>query len=261
MKAEIGVLGGTGLYDPEFLEDSEELDIETPYGKPSDLISVGTLGGRKVAFMPRHGRDHSILPHMINFRANVWAFKDLGVDRIIAPSTVGSLREEIEPGHFALPSQFMDFTKSRVGSFAEKGRVFHISMADPFCGELQETVLRAAEACKIRIHRDCTYACIEGPRFSTRAESRFFRSAGADVIGMTLVPECQLAREARICFVSISMVTDYDAWSEGAVTARQVREIFSRNRESVKSLLALLAENVPPEKHCGCASALDDAEL
>ena len=190
--AEIGIFGGTGIYDSGLLNDSKEITIETPYGKTSDSITIGEFNGRKVAFMPRHGKKHTIPPHLINFRANIWAFKELGVKRIIAPSAVGSLKEDFQPGHFALPSQFIDFTKSRKGTFSENGRVIHISVADPFCPELQNVVLDAVKDQEIEIHKDCTYVCIEGPRFSTKAESKFFRTTGADIIGMTLVPDCLL---------------------------------------------------------------------
>jgi len=216
-QAEIGIFGGTGIYDSGLLKESENVDIDTPYGKTSDSITVGLYKERKVAFMPRHGKKHTIPPHMINYRANIWAFKELGVKRIIAPSAVGSLKEEILPGHFALPTQFLDFTKSREGSFSNDGRVIHISVADPFCPELQKTIFNVANNQNITLHKDCTYVCIEGPRFSTKAESKFFRTTSADIIGMTLVPECQLAREAQLCYVSISTVTDYDVWAEKPV--------------------------------------------
>ena len=165
---------------------------------------------------------------MINFKANIWAFKELGVTRIIAPSAVGSLKEELEPGHFALPTQFLDFTKSRDGSFSEDGRVIHISVADPFCPELQSSILQVTDKQNLKMHKDCTYVCIEGPRFSTKAESKFYRTTGADIIGMTLVPECQLAREAQMCYASISTVTDYDVWAEKPVTAKEVLETLQK---------------------------------
>ena len=163
--AEIGIFGGTGIYDSGLLKDSKEITIDTPYGKTSDSITVGEFNGRKVAFMPRHGKKHTIPPHLINFRANIWAFKELGVKRIIAPSAVGSLKEEFEPGNLALPSQFIDFTKSRKGTFSEDGKVIHISVADPFCPELQKVILNVTKIQGIKIHQDCTYVCIEGPRF------------------------------------------------------------------------------------------------
>ena len=224
--AEIGIFGGTGIYDSGLLKEPKEVAIDTPYGKPSDTITIGEFHGRKIAFLPRHGKKHTIPPHMINYRANIWAFKELGVKRIIAPSAVGSLKEEFAPRHFALPTQFLDFTKSRKGSFSEEGRVIHISVADPFCPELQEVILDVANKQQLEIHKDATYVCIEGPRFSTKAESKFYKSTGADIIGMTLVPECQLAREAQICYASISTVTDYDVWAEKPVTAKEVIETY-----------------------------------
>jgi len=259
--AEIGIFGGTGIYDSELLKNSKEVIIDTPYGKTSDSITVGEFNGRNVAFMPRHGKKHTIPPHLINFRANIWAFKELGVKRIIAPSAVGSLKEEFEPGHFALPSQFIDFTKSRKGTFSEDGKVIHISVADPFCPELQNVILNITKKEKIQMHENCTYVCIEGPRFSTKSESRFFRTTGADIIGMTLVPECQLAREAQICYVSISTVTDYDVWAEKPVTAKEVMETLAKNVETTKKILTLVIDQIPEIKSCSCEKALEEAEF
>ena len=226
---EIGIFGGTGIYDSGLLENAQEIEIDTPYGKPSDTITVGIFKGRKIAFLPRHGKKHTIPPHMINFKS-----KYLGIQRIRNYKnhcTISSWkfeREELEPGHFALPTQFLDFTKSRDGSFSEDGRVIHISVADPFCPELQSSILKVTDEQNIGIHKDCTYVCIEGPRFSTRAESKFYRTTGADIIGMTLVPECQLAREAQMCYASISTVTDYDVWADKPVTAKEVLETLSK---------------------------------
>ena len=259
--AEIGIFGGTGIYDSGLLKDSKEISVDTPYGKTSDSITVGEFNGKKVAFMPRHGKKHTIPPHLINFRANIWAFKELGVKRIIAPSAVGSLKEEFEPGNLALPSQFIDFTKSRKGTFSEDGRVIHISVADPFCPELQKVILNVTKIQGIKIHQDCTYVCIEGPRFSTKAESRFFRTTGADIIGMTLVPECQLAREAQICYVSLSTVTDYDVWAEKPVTAKEVMETLAKNVEMTKKLLTFVIDQIPEVKSCSCEKALEEAEF
>ena len=258
---EIGIFGGTGIYDSGLLENSQEIEIDTPYGKPSDAITVGVFKGRKIAFLPRHGKKHTIPPHMINFKANIWAFKELGVTRIIAPSAVGSLKEELSPGHFALPTQFLDFTKSRDGSFSEDGRVIHISVADPFCPELQSSILKVADEQNIGIHKDCTYVCIEGPRFSTRAESKFYRTTGADIIGMTLVPECQLAREAQICYASISTVTDYDVWADKPVTAKEVLETLSKNVEITKKILTEVIDKIPTTRSCSCAKALEEAQF
>ena len=259
--AEIGIFGGTGIYDSGLLKESKEITIETPFGKTSDSITIGEFNGRKVAFMPRHGKKHTIPPHLINYRANIWAFKELGVKRIIAPSAVGSLKDELEPGHFALPSQFIDFTKSRKGSFSEEGRVIHISVADPFCPELQNIVADVIKDEDVVVHKDCTYVCIEGPRFSTKAESKFFRTTGADIIGMTLVPECQLAREAQICYMSISTVTDYDVWAEKPVTAKEVMETLSKNVEATKTILTKLIDKIPETKSCACEKALEEAEF
>ena len=258
---EIGIFGGTGIYDSGLLEDTQEIDIDTPYGKPSDTITIGTFKGRKIAFLPRHGKKHSIPPHKINFKANIWAFKELGITRIIAPSAVGSLKEEFEPGHFALPTQFLDFTKSRDGSFSDNGKVIHISVADPFCPELQTSILSVANNQDLKMHKDCTYVCIEGPRFSTKAESKFFRTTGADIIGMTLVPECQLAREAQMCYASISTVTDYDVWAEKPVTAKEVIATLSKNVEKTKKVLTELIDKIPKTKSCSCAKALEEAEF
>ncbi|MEO2264656.1 MAG: S-methyl-5'-thioadenosine phosphorylase [Nitrosopumilus sp.] len=258
---EIGIFGGTGVYDSDLLENTQEIDMDTPYGKPSDTITVGTYKGRKIAFLPRHGKKHTIPPHMINFKANIWAFKELGITRIIAPSAVGSLKEELEPGHFALPSQFLDFTKSRKGSFSKEGRVIHISVADPFCPELQTSILKVTDKEDLKIHKDCTYVCIEGPRFSTKAESKFYRSTGADIIGMTLVPECQLAREAQMCYASISTVTDYDVWADKPVTAKEVLKTLSKNVEITKKILAELIDKIPKTRNCSCAKALEEAEF
>jgi len=222
---------------------------------------VGIFKGRKIAFLPRHGKKHTIPPHMINFKANIWAFKELGVTRIIAPSAVGSLKEELEPGHFALPSQFLDFTKSRDGSFSKEGKVIHISVADPFCPELQSSIIQVTEKQGLKMHKDCTYVCIEGPRFSTKAESKFYRTTGADIIGMTLVPECQLAREAQICYASISTVTDYDVWAEKPVTAKEVLDTLSKNVEKTKAVLTELIDKIPKTRSCSCAKALEEAEF
>ncbi len=258
---EIGIFGGTGIYDSGLLEDPQEIDIDTPYGKPSDKITVGMFNGRKIAFLPRHGKKHTIPPHMINFKANIWAFRELGITRIIAPSAVGSLKEELKPGHFALPTQFLDFTKSREGSFSEEGKVIHISVADPFCPELQSSILQVTEKQDLKMHKDCTYVCIEGPRFSTKAESKFYKTTSADIIGMTLVPECQLAREAQMCYASISTITDYDVWAEKPVTAKEVIETLSKNVEKTKEILTELIDKIPKTRNCSCEKALAEAEF
>ena len=260
--AEIGIIGGTGIYDPGLLDDIKELSIETPYGAPSEKITVGQYNGKKVAFIPRHGKKHTILPHMINYRANIWALKELGVKRIVSPSAVGSLKEDLPPGSFVLPSQFVDFTKTRNGSFAKNGDVFHISTADPFCPQMEDVILEAAKKTGLKMHTGKSYVCIEGPRFSTRAESNFFRTAvNADIIGMTLAPECQLAREAQICYTSISTVTDYDVWADKPVTTKEVIETLNKNAESIKKLLANMLEIIPKTYSCVCRNALDEARF
>ena len=258
---EIGIFGGTGIYDSGLLENPQEIEMDTPYGKPSDKITVGVFKGRKIAFLPRHGKKHTIPPHLINYRANIWAFKELGVTRIIAPSAVGSLKEELEPSHFALPTQFIDFTKSRIGSFSGEGKVIHISVAEPICPELQSSILETTQSQGLKIHENCTYVCIEGPRFSTKAESKFYKSINADIIGMTLVPECQLAREAQICYASISTITDYDVWAEKPVTAKEVLDTLSKNVERTKSVLTELIEKIPKNRSCNCAKAFEEAEF
>ena len=261
-QAEIGIFGGTGIYDSGLLKETKEITIDTPFGKTSDSITVGIFKGKKIAFMARHGKKHTIPPHMINFRANIWAFKEMGIKRIIAPSAVGSLQGKLKPGDLVLPSQFIDLTKSRKTSFFEGEKVIHISVADPFCPELQSAVIKSTDNLHLKIHKDCTYVCIEGPRFSTRAESKFYKNViGADIIGMTLVPECQLAREAQICYVSISTVTDYDVWAENPVTAKEVIETLSKNVEATKKILALLPDFIPSQRRCSCEKALTEAQF
>lgn len=257
--AEIGIFGGTGIYDSDLLSDARQVRVQTPYGDPSSDITLGVFDGKSIAFLPRHGKKHSLAPHMINYRANVWAFKELGVQRVISPSAVGSLKLEIEPGHFAIPTQFIDNTKGRKGSFTSEGHVIHISVADPFCTQLQGVVYDTAGNISTKLHRDCTYVCIEGPRFSTKAESNMYRAMGADIIGMTIVPEAQLAREAQMCYVSISMVTDYDVWAEHPVTAKEVASTVSRNSETFAGMLEMLLQNMPNQRECSCAHALKDA--
>ncbi len=261
-QAEIGIFGGTGIYDSGLLSESKEITVDTPFGKTSDSITVGIFKGKKVAFMPRHGKKHTIPPHLINFRANVWAFKEMGVKRIIAPSAVGSLKKELRPGDFALPSQFIDFTKSRKYSFFEENKVIHISVADPFCPELLNAVNQVAKNLHLKIHKNCTYVCIEGPRFSTKAESKFYKDViGADIIGMTLVPECQLAREAQMCYVSISTVTDYDVWAEKPVTAKEVIGTLTKNVEITKKIISIIPDFIPQERNCNCEKALSEAQF
>lgn len=259
MRAEIGVIGGSGLYDPKLLDNVKDIKVSTPYGSPSDAIAIGELKGRRVAFLARHSRKHTIRPTDVNSRANIFAFKKLGVQRIIAVSTVGSLNENFRPGDIVLTDQFIDRTTRREQSFYTGKQVCHISVAEPMCPELRRALKRAATATDIGIHDTGTYVCIEGPRFSTRAESKLFKTWGADVVGMTLVPECVLAREAEICYATVAAVTDYDAWKEKPVSADDVLRIMKANVEKVKRLIAETIPKIPKERNCECRSALRTA--
>jgi 5'-methylthioadenosine phosphorylase len=257
--AEVGVIGGSGFYDPAMFGKISEVKMHTPYGAPSDIISVGELKGMNVAFLPRHGKRHAIPPHLINYRANVWAMRDLGVKRIIAPSAVGSLKEDMKPGDLVIPDQFIDFTKNRVYSFYDGAVVGHFSLADPFCPELNKFAAETAKRQKTQFHNGATYICIEGPRFSTRAESKLFRAWGADIIGMTLIPEVVLAREAGICYTTLATVTDYDVWADKPVTAQDVVEMLKTNVEKVKSLLSELIPKLGKERGCKCSKSAENA--
>jgi len=259
MLAEIGIIGGTGIYDSQFLTNAKEIQMNTPYGSPSDVVTVGELGSRKVAFIPRHARKHTIRPTDVNYRANIYALKQLGVQWILSPSTVGSLREEFKPGDLVFVDQFIDRTTRREESFYVSPKVCHISVAEPTCPDLRRLLARIAEEMNIDHHKSGTYVCIEGPRFSTRAESNLFRSWGAHVVGMTLVPECVLAREAEICYASIATVTDYDVWKDHPVTAGEVAKTMRQNVEKVKKLIKEAVQRIPEERTCECKSALRSA--
>lgn len=260
--ADIGIIGGTGVYDPGLFSERREIKVHTPYGEPSDLVTIGEYSGVTVAFIPRHGRGHRIPPHRINSRANIWALKQLGVKRIIAPSAVGSLQESYKPGDIALPDQFIDFTKKREYTFYDGGQVCHVSVADPFCSELRDIASKKTRELGFSHHAKGTYVCIEGPRFSTRAESRFFKEVmKADIIGMTLVPEVSLAREAEICYISIATVTDYDVWSPTPVTSAEVIETLAKNVEKTKKLVAELVPASAKERKCRCGHALEGSLL
>jgi len=261
MQAEIGIIGGTGLYDPKLLKNIEEVTVDTPYGAPSDAITIGELAGRRVAFLPRHAKKHTIRPTDVNSRANIFALKKLGVQRILAPSAVGSLKEDYKPGDVVFVDQFIDRTTKREQSFYTGKKVCHISVAEPMCPELRQTLIAIAKDIGIRAHDTGTYVCIEGPRFSTKAESRLFRSWGADVIGMTLVPECVLAREAELCYASIATVTDYDVWKDHAVSADEVVTTMKANVEKVKRIILEAVARLPKERGCECKKALKCAFL
>ncbi|MGH2639652.1 MAG: S-methyl-5'-thioadenosine phosphorylase [Rhabdochlamydiaceae bacterium] len=217
--AEVGIIGGTGLYDPNIFQGIREVNVPTPYGSPSYRVSLGSYSGQNIAFIPRHGRDHSIPPHKINYRSNIYALKYLGVKRIISVSSVGSLQENLKPGDFVFPDQFIDRTKRRRDTFYDGAQVAHVSSADPLCPQIRKVLSDSAARIGANRHDSGTYVCIEGPRFSTRAESKLFREWGADIIGMTLYPECTLAREAEICYACLAMVTDYDVWADSPVSA------------------------------------------
>ena len=259
MQAEIGIIGGTGLYDPNLFKSVEDVEVETPYGLPSDSIQIGELNGKRVAFIARHSRKHTIRPTDVNSRANIFALKSIGVRRILAPAAVGSLREELRPGDVVFVDQFIDRTTRREQSFYTGREVCHISVAEPMCPELRRILIGAAETLNINAHNNGTYVCIEGPRFSTKAESKMFRMWGVDIVGMTLVPECVLAREAEICYSSIATVTDYDVWKDQPVSADEVVKIMSANIEKVKRIIIEAISRMPAECLCECRSALKTA--
>jgi 5'-methylthioadenosine phosphorylase len=259
MQAEIGIIGGTGLYDPKLLKNVEEITLNTPYGAPSDTITIGELAGKRVAFLPRHGKKHSIRPTDVNSRANIFALKKLGVQRVLAPSTVGSLKEEYKPGDIVFVDQFIDRTTKREQSFYAEKRVCHISVAEPMCPEVRQTLICVAKDLEISAHSTGTYVCIEGPRFSTKAESRMYRTWGADVVGMTLVPECVLAREAELCYATIATVTDYDVWKDHPVCVDDIVRTMRLNIENVKRIIVEAVARLPKERCCECGSALKSA--
>lgn len=259
-QAEIGIIGGTGVYDPKMLKNVKKVEIKTPFGRPSDDIRIGTLAGRKIAFINRHGPGHSIPPHMVNSRANIWALKKLGITRILSPGAVGSLKENYEPGDIVITDQFVDFTKGRKNTFFESGKVYHTSLADPFCDELRLSLADSANEIGIDVKDRGTYVCIEGPRFSTRAESRMFRNFG-DIIGMTLVPECTLAREAEMCYAAINTITDYDVWAEKPVTMDEIVATMKENLHKVRSLLLEVIPKIPTKRECECKDALKYAAV
>jgi 5'-methylthioadenosine phosphorylase len=257
----LGVIGGSGLYDLAGIENLRAARVSTPFGEPSDEIVLGRLGSVDVAFLPRHGRGHTIGPTEINFRANVYALKQLGVEFLISVGAVGSLREELRPGSVVVPDQFIDRTVARPSTFFGGGVVAHVSLAEPVCPVLAEIVAAAAVDCGGAVRRGGTYICMEGPQFSTRAESHLYRSWGADVIGMTNWQEAKLAREAEICFASLAMVTDYDCWKEdeAAVAVEDILRILRDNAELARRSVAAAAGALPAERACRCATALDGA--
>lgn len=256
--AAVGVIGGSGLYEIEGLQNATEVSVSTPFGEPSDRIVVGELSGVRVAFLPRHGRGHRIGPGEINVRANVYALKSLGVDRLISVSAVGSMREDVHPLDLVIPNQIFDRTTNRVRTFFSDGIVVHVGLAEPYCPELSAWLAQAAAGTNRTVHRGGTYICIEGPQFSTRAESRIYRQWGVDVIGMTAMPEARLAREAELCYATLALVTDYDVWRESteAVSVQQVSANLATNIAAAKQTLRDLLPLISPARRCRCGSAL-----
>ncbi len=261
MNAKIGVIGGSGLYSMPGFEAHEEHVLDTPWGDPSEPYVVGTLAGKPVAFLARHGRGHRISPSELNFQANIWGFKKLGVERIISLSAVGSLKQEHRPLEFVLPDQFFDRTKGRASTFFGDGLVAHISFAHPICGELADVVAQASASAGVTAKRGGTYLCMEGPAFSTLAESNVYRSWGMDIIGMTNLQEAKLAREAEMCYVTVAMVTDYDCWHEehDAVTVTDILANLTKNAENASKVVAAAVGAIPEGRSCKCGSALAHA--
>jgi 5'-methylthioadenosine phosphorylase len=251
------IIGGTGLYDIEGIEIIESIDVDTPFGNPSDSIRIARVGDNKAAFLPRHGTGHRILPTEIPVKANIWALKKLGIERIISISAVGSLKDEIRPRDIVVPDQIIDRTKSRVNSFFGNGIVGHVSFAEPFCGELVDIIYNEVTRLGYRVHRGGTYVCMEGPVFSTRAESNLYRSWGGGVIGMTAVPEAKLAREAEICYAVMALSTDYDCWKDDGqdVTIEIVVENLKANVKAASDFVKSVLGKIPAERTCSCGDA------
>lgn len=262
-KAQIGIIGGSGLYQMEGLTDIREIDVETPFGRPSDNFILGTLEGVRVAFLARHGRGHRILPTDLPFRANIYAMKLLGVERIISASAVGSLQEQYAPTDIVIPDQFFDRTRGRVSTFFGEGIVGHITFAHPVCHDLAEVLADAGDSAGVKIHRGGTYLCMEGPAFSTLAESKLYRSWGMDVIGMTNLQEAKLAREAEICYSTMALVTDYDCWhpDHDHVTVEQIIQVLHTNADNAAKLVAEAVAAAPETRSCKCGSSLAHAIL
>jgi len=258
----IGVFGGSGFYS--LMEGAEKVKVDTPYGAPSDLISVGEVAGKKVAFLPRHGERHTLPPHKIPYKANLYAMKSLGVERIIAPCAAGSLQPHVKIGDFVISDQIVNRTYRRDDTFYDGPVVTHISFADPYCPELRQIAISSARKLGLPIHEKGTVVVIEGPRFSTRAESKWYASMGWEVINMTQYPESVLARELEMCYVNIALITDYDVGVEGKVppvSHEEVIRVFSENNEKLKDLVFEVIKNIPEERHCGCGEALKGARF
>jgi len=260
-QAEIGIIGGSGLYSMPGLTETRTYSVETPFGQPSEAYVLGTLEGRRVAFLARHGRGHHILPSELNFRANIYGFKELGVERIMSISAVGSLKEEHRPLDFVIPGQFFDRTTKRASTFFGDGIVAHIAFADPVCGELSGVLESACRNAAVSVKRGGTYVCIEGPQFSTKAESNVYRGLGMDIIGMTNLQEAKLAREAELCYATVAMVTDYDCWhpEHESVTVEQVVANLQKNAESAAKVVRYAVAGMPKTRGCKCGQALASA--
>jgi len=259
----VGVIGGSGLYELEGLTNVRWRRVRTPFGDPSDEFCTGELEGRRVVFLPRHGRGHRLTPTELNFRANVWGLKSLGVEWIVSVSAVGSMKEDIRPLDLVIPGQFIDLTKRRASSFFGEGIVAHVPMADPVCGPLGDVLDKAARATGSRVHRGGTYVCIEGPQFSTRAESRVYRSWGVDVIGMTNMPEAKLAREAELCYATLALATDYDVWHDthAAVSVEVVVANLMKNVATAKDVLRRVIPAIGGARLCECPRLLENAVI
>ena len=257
----VGIIGGSGMYEMDGLEILREEQVRTPFGDPSDRYVVGRLDGRPVAFLARHGRAHSLMPSELNFRANIYGFKLLGAEWILSASAVGSMREDVKPLDILIPDQFFDRTRGRIGTFFGNGLVAHVSLADPTCPVLGEVLYRAGTQAGARMHRGGTYLCMEGPQFSTRAESRIYRGWGVDVIGMTNLQEAKLAREAEICYATMALVTDYDVWheTEDDVSVESVVAVLRQNVRTARVVLREAVRMIPPARTCACGHALRDA--
>jgi 5'-methylthioadenosine phosphorylase len=262
-QAEIGIIGGSGLYHMPGFHDPHEVQQQTPFGDPSDAYILGTLEGRNVAFLARHARGHKLLPSELNFRANIYGFKQLGVERIVSVSAVGSLKEEHKPLDFVIPDQFFDRTRHRVDTFFGDGIVAHVGFGDPICHEMAKVVTSACQSAGVEAKFGGTYVCMEGPQFSTKAESKVYRSWGADVIGMTNLQEAKLAREAEICYVTIAMVTDYDCWhpNHDFVTVDQIVSVLVKNAENAAKVVKATVAAMPKTRGCKCGKALAHAIL
>ena len=259
----IGVIGGSGLYDMPDLKNVTSVKVKTPFGDPSDNYILGTLNNREMVFLPRHGKGHRIQPTELNFRANIYGMKKLGVEWIISVSAVGSIREEIAPGHIVVPDQFIDLTKSRISTFFGNGIVGHVTFADPVCNDLYNIIYQAGLDAGATMHKGGVYICIEGPQFSTRAESLTYRKWGVDVIGMTNVTEAKLAREAEICYATIALATDYDCWHEAEedVTVEAILEILHKNVTTAQKIIKNAVSKIDTERKCPCKNALQNAIL